>query len=78
MPNSARGSACGRALGWWRLGRLEDLCAEVCPQPPRRSIATAIGCLAFLRRTPTGREISEVLFVDGWDGGYVVREIAGG
>jgi type IV secretion system protein VirB11 len=58
------------------LGRIEDLCAEVCPQPPCRSIATAIGCIAFLRRTATGREISEVLFVDGWDGGYVVREIA--
>ncbi|MFO1128066.1 MAG: ATPase, T2SS/T4P/T4SS family [Rhodospirillales bacterium] len=59
------------------LGRLEDLCAEVCPQPPCRSIATAIGCIAFLRRTSTGREISEVLFVDGWDGGYVVRDRRG-
>jgi type IV secretion system protein VirB11 len=59
------------------LGRLEDLCAEVCPQPPCRSIATAIGCIAFLRRTSAGREINEVLVVDGWrDGGYVVREIA--
>ncbi len=56
------------------LGRLEDLCAEVCPQPPCRSIATAIGCIAFLRRTATGREISEVLFVDGWNGSYVVRD----
>ena len=59
------------------LGRLEDLCAEVCPQPPCRSIATAIGCIAFRRRTSTGREISEVLFVDGWDGGYVVRDRRG-
>ncbi|MFO1155190.1 MAG: ATPase, T2SS/T4P/T4SS family [Rhodospirillales bacterium] len=58
------------------LGRLEDLCAEVCPQPPCRSIATAIGCIAFLRRTSTGREISEVLFVDGWDSGYMVREMS--
>jgi type IV secretion system protein VirB11 len=58
------------------LGRIEDLCAEVCPQPPCRSIATAIGCIAFLRRTAAGREISDVLFVDGWrDGGYVVRNI---
>lgn len=58
------------------LGRLEDLCAEVCPQPPCRSIATAIGCIAFLRRTRTGREISEVLFVEGWrDGSYVVRDM---
>jgi type IV secretion system protein VirB11 len=55
------------------LGRLEDLCAEVCPQTPYRSIATAIGCIAFLRRTPARREISEVLFVDGRHGGYVVR-----
>lgn len=48
------------------FGRLEDLCAEVCPQPPWcRSIATAIGWIASLRRTPTGRAISEVLFVDG-------------
>jgi type IV secretion system protein VirB11 len=55
------------------LGRLEDLCAEVCPQPPCRSIATAIGCIACLRRTAAGREVSEVLFVDGWDsGGYVI------
>lgn len=58
------------------LGRLEDLCAEVCPQPPCRSIATAIGCIIFLQRTPAGREISEVLFVDGWNGGYVIRAIA--
>jgi type IV secretion system protein VirB11 len=57
------------------LGRLEDLCAEVCPQPPYRSIATAIGCIAFLRRTSAGREISEVLFVEGWNGGYVVRDM---
>jgi type IV secretion system protein VirB11 len=57
------------------LGRIEDLCAEVCPQPPCRSIATAIGCIAFLRRTPAGREISEVLFVDGWDDGYRTREV---
>jgi type IV secretion system protein VirB11 len=56
-------------------GRLEDLCAEVCPQPPCRSIATAIGCIAFLRRTQAGREVSEVLFVEGWkNGGYAVRK----
>ncbi len=58
------------------LGRIEDLCAEVCPQPPCRSIATAIGCIAFLRRTPTGREITEVLFVNGWDGGYGVMDMS--
>jgi type IV secretion system protein VirB11 len=58
------------------LGRLEDLCAEVCPQPPYRSIATAIGCIAFLRRSTAGRAISEVLFVDGWNGGgYVIRDM---
>lgn len=48
------------------LGRLEDLCAEVCPQPPCRSIATAIGCIVFVQRTTSGREIREVVFVDGW------------
>jgi type IV secretion system protein TrbB len=54
------------------LGRLEDLCAEICPQPPYRSIATAIGCIVFVQRTAVGREISEVISVDGWkDGDYV-------
>ena len=35
------------------LGRLEDLCAEVCPQPPCRSIATAIGGIVFVQRRRT-------------------------
>ena len=57
------------------LGRLEDLCAEVCLQPPCRSIATAIGCIVFVQRTASGREIREVISVDGWkDGGYVSCE----
>ena len=55
------------------LGRLEDLCATVCLQPLRR----AIGCVVFVERTMTGRAISEVLYVDGWqDGtGYVTRSM---
>ncbi|MBK8176991.1 MAG: Flp pilus assembly complex ATPase component TadA [Rhodospirillales bacterium] len=59
------------------LGRLEDLCSTICPQPPRRAIATAIGCVVFVQRTMTGRAISEVLYVDGWqDGtGYVTRSM---
>lgn len=54
------------------LGRLEDLCAEVCPQPPCRSIATAIGCIVFVQRTASGREIREVVIVDGWQSGAYV------
>lgn len=59
------------------LGRLEDLCATVCLQPPRRAIATAIGCVVFVQRTMTGRAISEVLYVDGWQkgSGYVTRSV---
>lgn len=54
------------------LGRLEDLCAEVCPQPPCRSIATAIGCIVFVQRSLNGREIKEVISVNGWkDGDYL-------
>ena len=57
------------------LGRLEDLCSAVCMQPPRRAIATAIGCVVFVERTITGRAISEVIEVDGWQEGtgYVTR-----
>jgi len=54
------------------LGRLEDLCAEICPQPPCRSIATAIGCIVFVQRTASGREIKEVVMVDGWTNGAYV------
>lgn len=43
------------------LGRLEDLCSEVCVTPPTRAIRTAIGCVVFVERTPTGRRIKEVL-----------------
>src|SRR5574337_489927 len=55
------------------LGRIEDLCGEVCHQPPRRAIATGIGCIVFVARTATGRAIAEVMLVDGLDesGGYV-------
>ncbi|QNT71460.1 ATPase, T2SS/T4P/T4SS family [Defluviicoccus vanus] len=59
------------------LGRVEDLCAEVCPQPPCRSIATAIGCIVFVQRTAGGREITEVVLVDGWQNGKYVTTAKG-
>ena len=59
------------------LGRLEDLCAEVCPQPPCRSIATAIGCIVFVQRSASGREIKEVISVNGWRDGSYVTEACG-
>src|SRR5574337_138501 len=55
------------------LGRIEDLCSEVCHQPPRRAIATGIGCIVFVTRTATGRAIAEVMLVDGLDDNGVYR-----
>lgn len=47
------------------LGRLEDLCGEVCPIVPTRSIKEAIGCIVSTAKTETGgRGLREVLLLD--------------
>lgn len=49
------------------MARLEDLCSTAAVTVPRRSIATAFQCVAFVRRTASGRCIDEVLGVSGFD-----------
>jgi type IV secretion system protein VirB11 len=54
------------------LDRLEDLLQEVVAQPPRRSIAQAIDVIVHIRRTRAGRQLDEILALDGLtdDGSY--------
>jgi P-type conjugative transfer ATPase TrbB len=56
------------------LGRLEELIAEVSVTVPYRAIARAIGVIAFIARTPTGRTIGALQRVTGWDDGRYVLE----
>ena len=49
------------------LGRLEDLVAERLTAPMHRLISRAINVIVFIRKTPEGRQISEVAFVHGYD-----------
>lgn len=43
------------------LARLEDLCLEAQAASPARLIASAVGLIVFIARTPTGRRITELL-----------------
>ena len=69
-PPSPRYAIC-RATGLDELARPAwRTCApRFCPQPPCRSIARAIGCIVFVQRIARGREIREVVMVDGWENG---------
>jgi type IV secretion system protein VirB11 len=49
------------------IARLEDLCSTAAVNVPRRAIATAFQCIAFVRRTAQGRRIEDVLNVSGFD-----------
>jgi P-type conjugative transfer ATPase TrbB len=56
------------------LSRLEDLIGEVTQTIPHRAIGQAIDLVIHISRTPTGRQVSEILRVSGWgEGGYDVR-----
>ena len=58
------------------LSRLEDLIAEVAPAVPQRTIAHAVDCVVHIQRSPEGRQIEAVLFVDGiTDGVYDLRAL---
>ena len=57
--------------------RLEDLLAEVLPQPPRRLIAQGVDRIVHIRRTREGRTVEEILAVDPRAArGYVLRRLA--
>lgn len=50
------------------LGRLEDLCSEVCTQTPVRAISAAIDTIVFMARMPDGRRaIREVMMTKEGD-----------
>lgn len=49
------------------LGRLEDLVAERLTSPMHRLISRAINIVVFIQKTPTGRRVSEVAYVHGYD-----------
>ena len=62
------------------LQRLDDLIAEVAVNVPRRAVASAVNLVAFVRRTPRGRRVTELARVDGLDAGgdYRITPVAGG
>jgi len=45
--------------------RLEDLCIEAGLASPQRLIRSAVDAVVFMARTPVGRRIEEIVFVDG-------------
>jgi len=45
--------------------RLEDLCMEAGLASPQRLIQSAVDAVVFMARTPAGRRIEEIAFVDG-------------
>ena len=47
------------------LLRLEDLCIEAGLVSPQRLIQSAVDAVVFMARTPNGRRIEDVAFVDG-------------
>lgn len=59
------------------LSRLEDLVGEAAHRVPHRAIGQAVDVIAFLRRTPQGRRLDDLLRVEAWrDGAYVVSSVA--
>lgn len=58
------------------LIRLEQLVAEVSQTPMQSLIASAVGLIVVLQRTSSGRKVSEVCSVEGWDGqAYTLKNI---
>ena len=58
------------------LTRLEDLCAETMAAPSARMIASAIDLIVFIKRTQSGRAITDIVEVKGVEGGdYVTTSI---
>lgn len=47
------------------LLRLEDLCIEAGLASPQRLIQSAVDAIVFMARTPSGRRIEEIAFIDG-------------
>lgn len=59
------------------LTRLEDLLAEVLPQPARRLIAQGVDQIVHIRRDPRGRIVDEILAVEFQDdGGYRLARLS--
>lgn len=59
------------------LERLEQCVEEVSVNVNRRMIASTIHCVVFIKKTPQGRRIEEVLNVTGFENGqYQFRQIA--
>jgi P-type conjugative transfer ATPase TrbB len=58
------------------LMRLEDLCAETMAAPSARMIAGAVDLVAFIARTACGRAVTDIVEVQGVEGGkYVTRAL---
>lgn len=56
------------------LRRVEDLIAEVTTLPSPRAIGQAIDRIVHIERTPSGRRLTAILTVEGFDAGeYVLR-----
>lgn len=55
------------------LLRLEDLCIEAGLASPQRLIHSAVDAIVFMARTPNGRRIEDVAFVDGAANGVPQR-----
>ncbi|MDQ1193902.1 P-type conjugative transfer ATPase TrbB [Brevundimonas vesicularis] len=57
------------------LYRIEDLIAETGPAIPRRAIAQAIDVLVHIARTPAGRRVEDIMWVNGEAaGGYALED----
>jgi type IV secretion system protein VirB11 len=50
------------------LARLEDLVREATAAPMQRTIAAAVHLIVFIARTATGRQVEEVVLVEGVSG----------
>lgn len=51
------------------LTRLEDLCVEAVGAASARMIASAVDMIVFIKRSANGRRISEIVHVEGHEGG---------
>ena len=64
-------------LGLDALGRIEDLVGEVSAKVSHRAIASAIDLVVFMCRTAKGREVREIIEVEGYKGGEYVFRVLG-
>lgn len=49
------------------LPRMEELVEEATPAPKQALIGRALDVIVYMRKTPAGRKITEILDVRGWD-----------